>query len=376
MPQGRITVDFNTKFIDPSTNAWIVFPGEGYRFYRHFLERGVVFGDFPALDLNGAFEDDELLKRSIALSQKVRAFHNRKKPADQEPSRNLDDYAGYKWTGSRINAKGIVNGLYSRAKKGDLVLVTSPGTVWGRTSVGELQDPPDALIYEAHSRYPREKIPARRVRWLGTVENQSLEQELVRALVSQNGIGQLRRSNQDVFFSAAYKNYIRTDLANSLFDIKGDEFSTVADMYLKVIANFAAEVARLSEDKNLDELSSLDFSRWIFSLTDDEFVANQKITIESPGRNLLQSAKITPILAAVIFAVCQFPAADIKASELVFKNSATGGQLDECDIPVKEASEIAFEKMSLDVLEKLCTAAQKSEKLGRIQTPIQTQVSK
>ncbi|MES0016146.1 hypothetical protein [Mesorhizobium sp. M0036] len=317
-------------------------------------------------------DDDDLLRRWISISQKVKSFHIRGLSADQNPSRDPDDYKGYKWTGPRINAKGIVNGLYSRAKKGDLVLVTSPGVAWGRTSVGELLDPPDEYIYERIGRYPRENIPARRVRWLGTVDNTVLEKGFVSQLVSQSGFSQVRRSDFDVFFRAAYPNFIRTDLANSLFNIQAEEFSTVADMYLKLIANFAAEIARADERGTLKDLPKLKFDDWMFSLSDDEFVANQKIKIESPGKNLLQSIKMTPILAAVIFAVCQYPAADIKASEIEFKNSANGGPLDECDIPIKDASGAAFNKMSLDLLEKMCKAAQTSEKLGRITTPIRT----
>jgi hypothetical protein len=317
--------------------------------------------------------NDQLLKQWLALSEKVRSFYADPSRKEQ-PSRDPSAYAGYSWTGSRLNRKGVVLGLYSRAKKGDLVLLTSPGQAWGITRIGEFTDTPADVFYDHHPRYANENLPARRVRWVGAIENRFLPQEVVRQLTSPNAFSLLGRSYHDQIFAAAYENYFRsTDESNSLFDIKSERFSTVPDMYLKVIANFAGEVAKhVDAGAGLDDFLRLSFDDWFGNIADGEYFADQKIRINSPGQNVLQCAKMTPILAALLFALLQFPPATLHGAELAFENTAAGGQLDECDIPVADAAQLVFKTMSLEKLEKMCRIAKQARELGKIETPIRT----
>ncbi|RWB73582.1 hypothetical protein [Mesorhizobium sp.] len=374
----KIIVDFNTKFIGPEKRVWSLFPGKEYKFYAHFMDQGVVFGDFPGLLLRDVnIDDDDTLRKWIALSDKVRTYYTDRKSDDKNPSRDPENYKGYKWTGPRLNAKGVIMGLYSRAKKGDLVLVPAKGGAWASTRIGEFTDDPKEIVYEQNvRRYQKEKVPARRVRWIGAIDNRGLPEEFYHQLTSPNAFRQVGRSYYDFVYRRAYGNFMRTEMANSMFDIGAEEFSTVPDMYLKIIANFAAEVAKNIEDETIDEFLDRPFADWLFDIEESDFFANQKISVNSPGKNLLHSITITPILAVVIFALCQYPATEIKASDLEFTNSAAGGQLDPCDIPVVENAKIAFDMMSLEKLELLCKAATKAQKMGRIKTPIKTRVHK
>jgi hypothetical protein len=371
----QIILDFNTKFIDPEKRVWVIFPGDKYKFFDHFLTGQVVFADFPAL-LTAEFDvgNDDELRKWLALSEKVRSYYLSRGAQPTPPSKNPEDYKRHSWTGKRTNSKGVVRGLYHRANKGDLVLVTSRGGAWGTTHIGEFRDPPTRTVYETAGIYGRERIPARRVRWLGSIDNRHLPVDLWRQLVSPNAFSLLAKNYHDLIFERAYGNFVRTDTANSLFKIGSESFSTVPDMYLKLIANFAAEVAKSIDAGNAQQVIRRPITDWLFDIDETEFSANQRINVNSPGENILQSVKMTPILAVVFFALCQYSAPVLKAAELQFQNSATGGPLDECDIPVAAAAQTAFDLMSLDKLEKLCRAAQKARTLGKIETPVRTQL--
>lgn len=375
MAKETIVVDFNTKFISPDKRVWILFPGKEYKFYGHFVEQSVVFADLPGMLVkNFDINDDTELKKWISLSEKVKSYYTGGRDEGQRPSRDPETYSRYSWTGPRINTKGVVHGLYSRAQKGDLVLVTSRGGVWGTTQIGEFIDDPSEVVYELFRGYQKERLPARRVRWTGKIDNRMVPEELFRQLTSPNAFSLVAKSYYDFVYQRAYGNFMRTEMANSMFDIQAKEFSTVPDMYLKIIANFAAEVARNIEEGTIEEFIDRPFSDWLFDIEESIFFSNQQISISSPGKNLLHSVTITPILAVLFFALCQYPASQIKAAELEFKNTAAGGQLDECDIPVVETAKIAFDMMSLEKLELLCKAATKAQKMGRIKTPIKTRV--
>lgn len=372
-PKKKIVIDFNTKFISPSKSIWTIFPGEGYKFYQAFLENGVVFADLPGFTLKGLdLNDDEALKVQICISEKVRSFHLERK--QEAPSRDPNDYKKEHWTGKRTNTKGVINGLFGKAKKGDLVLMTSRGGGWGTTHIGEFTHSASAAINTTFPTYGRERIPARQVKWLGTIDNNIIGEDLWRQLASPNAFTALGKSHHELIYQNAYGNYIRTDAASSMFDIKSEDFSTLPDMYLKFIANFSAEVVRNIEEGSLDEFMNKDVLDWFFDIQESEYVPTQQININSPGKNLLRSVTHSPILAVVIFALCLHPASVLKAAELEFKNSANGGVLDECDIPVVENAQIAFQMMSLEKLEKLCKAADKAKNMGQIQTPITTKV--
>jgi hypothetical protein len=376
MAKEKIIIDFNTKFIRPDKRVWILFPGKEYKFYSHFVDEGVVFADLPGMLMKRFdIKNDADLKNWICLSEKVKSYYISGRDESKLPSRDPDRFSKYSWTGPRINAKGVIIGLYSRAKKGDLVLVTSRGGVWGVTQIGEFIDDPSEIMYETFRGYQKERVPARRVRWIGKVDNRTVPEELYRQLISPNAFSLVGRSYYNFVYERAYGNFMRTEMANSMFDIRADEFSTIPDMYLKIIANFAAGVAENIEKGTIEEFLERPLADWLFDIDESVFYANQKISVSSPGKNLLHSVKITPILAVVFFALlCQYPARQIMAAELEFKNSATGGQLDECDIPVVENAKIAFDTMSLEKLELLCKAATKAQKMGRIRTPIKTRV--
>lgn len=116
MPKKQIVIDFRTKILPANTRVWVMFPGEGYRFYQPMRENDVVFADFPALRLDKFdIDDDRQLLNWLSLSQRVRSFHNEKQSQDKRPSYNPDDYKRHTWTGARVNAKGVVAGLYGRA---------------------------------------------------------------------------------------------------------------------------------------------------------------------------------------------------------------------------------------------------------------------
>ena len=171
MQDSEIVIDIRTRVISQEERAFVLFPGEAHKFYVDFSNNSHVFLDFPGLDLSNVFDPDldpDWTQR-IAMSEKIRAWHRKGRPEDDLPARHLSAYDGYKLTPDRALYAGAIHQLYYKLKRGELLIVPGPG-YWTDVLVGEIADEPGQFGVAEIEGYQHDQIPARKVRWLGPVD--------------------------------------------------------------------------------------------------------------------------------------------------------------------------------------------------------------
>jgi hypothetical protein len=133
---GQVTLDLATKIVEPTQNIWAIFPGLARRFFNEFQTQNVVFLDMPAIDLTlQALTDDSVLRQRVAMSRAWRAYLRGSE--SKIPSRMPSAYEILRdpSTGAAV---GNVRSLFSRDKRGDLVLV-GKYDIYEPVLIGEIQ---------------------------------------------------------------------------------------------------------------------------------------------------------------------------------------------------------------------------------------------
>jgi len=268
-----ISLDLRFRIIPPDRNIFLVFPGEGYFLFDSFVARQRIFPELPALDLVPGLPIDEQpdLEAKVARSRRINAWYASGQRNDL-PSRQLADYRNTRRTRRLSQIIGVLSGFFSRAAKGDVVLV--PGAnVFEKVLIGELLDGPTEftdITVEEH--WGREKVPSRRVRWLASPQRGELSLALQQRLPSPNAFRTLPPEDleeRDEIFSLAYGSYSVGDNFTSKFNVTSAEFSTRDDYYLQQIFNVVASICQQIDEhvenapaldtKQLDEI--IDFTR-------------------------------------------------------------------------------------------------------------------
>ena len=165
----HFSIDIATRFISEEHRAYIVFPGDGYRYYSLMNEEHLVFLTIPGFevpDTTGLYDSNDIASRLI-LSERIRDWHHRGCPSDDLPPRKLSELTDLKITRRRLQAAGVVRNFFSRLKHGDIVLVP-PKKYDEDLLMGEIQEPGN-IVYTVLPDYPGEKLPAIRVKWIRRV---------------------------------------------------------------------------------------------------------------------------------------------------------------------------------------------------------------
>jgi hypothetical protein len=185
-----ITIDIKTRFIGDENRVYIVFPGEGYRYYETFRDESVVFLDIPGFPVpTKKFSEAEDLLQRLVISERVRAWHAKSDPNQMPPERDPNKVTGYKATKSRLQTAGRVQNFFAAIRKGDIVVVP-PGSFDDDVLYGEIADETDSyILVPAPRRHPNEQIPGRRVIWRGVQPRHTVAGWLERKLPNQNPVG-------------------------------------------------------------------------------------------------------------------------------------------------------------------------------------------
>jgi hypothetical protein len=224
---GQVTLDLATKIVEPAQNIWAIFPGLARRFFNEFQTQNVVFLDTPTIGLTPqALANDSVLRQSVAMS---RAWRDYLLGRDSKiPSRQPSAYEILRdpSTGAAV---GNVRSLFSRAKRGDLVLV-GKYDIYEPVLIGGIQSdfqPSDTIKI---SRYGEESIPVRKVKWLNSnTQRRFLSKDLSRRLSSRKAVvlvDKLRFGEE--IFQAAYGDYVSGQLSRYVFE--GGKYDNVATL--------------------------------------------------------------------------------------------------------------------------------------------------
>lgn len=358
--EKQIHLDLNVKVITPQSEVFVVFPGDEHIFYNEFLSQNAVFLDFPFLNLAAeklSFKAPELLEK-IVLSRKLRHWHLTGRDAAKEPSRTLGKYSNYKWTRNRAAYRASLIGLFGEAKAGDLVVVPGPG-YWSNVLIGELIEPPNKKFsIELSSRYPNEKIPARRVRWRAQKRKGHFSEELIKRLQLPNPVVILERSLRSEIYDLAFGAYTLGELFSSRLEVGTFEFTTLDDFWTQRLLTYLSAMLATMNNANAEKFFESDFEEALKLAFDESWIAEAAININSPGSIRLYSQKIAPLFIAAILALTSLPPDHVFGAEINTINSENKfSATDKCDAKIDEAVRQAINMMGYTQWQKLCREA-------------------
>lgn len=384
---SSVVIDLRTKVIPPSLQIWRLFPGSGYVFLPAFEKQGVVFLDFPGLDLpvGPVGEGVADLEERIMVSRAVREWawsaakaSREKRDPPPAPSRKLADYVDATTPRGMAVDKGSIAGLFGRPAKGDLVVV--PGTIPSReVRVGEFLDDPETRVSVKIDRYGEEPIPARRVRWFPAINELELPERVSEVIRRPNPFVSFDKTQYTEIFDRTFGTYVYGDQHTARFDTKSAHFRGNDNLDLMLLAEAIASLVELSETGGSGAQAN---HLWQLAVRPKSaaFKTDLSININSPGSFLFKSVSLVPLVFAALFAVSSNGsfAADIPTSVTVI-NSASTPETDLCTPKVDERVRSALQLMQIEVWRDACQRSvrlrQQPEMVGQSrvapsQTPI------
>src|SRR5262249_13831627 len=138
--------------------------------------------------------DDQQLRRRVNRSRAFRGWYNRGQPADDRPSRDLNNYSPDGGGNSAAQLEGLVRTYYEKIQRGDLVIVP-PKAYMDEVLIGEVRHIGTRYDTEKVPRlFGNEDLPARAVRWLARLPKTELPFEILDALQKPNAAFIVERS--------------------------------------------------------------------------------------------------------------------------------------------------------------------------------------
>lgn len=356
-----IRLDLRFRVVPADRQIFIAFPGRGYGLYDHFHRLDCIFPQLPGLDLfpGRPFDQQPEILARIARARRLRNWHRSKQKGDM-PSRRLSDYT--KVDAGLYTHKGVLAGMFERAQKGDLVIVP-PGNLIGHVLVGELLDDPDHFENtEIPELFERDKVPARRVKWLATTPKADLSLGMLRRFPKPNAFTLLDREFYQEIYSLAYGSYsLEDDIYISRFDVTEADFSTIDDYRIQQIFN---AVAAMSQQRDAGTASAVNAVQtadgWdgiIDLLSDPAYIPDLSVNINSPGSLTLSCRRVVPLVVAALVALSALGAQAtwnaVQAQTLKIENSqAPSG--DACTAKVAEETLEQLKLMGYARWQNLC----------------------
>jgi hypothetical protein len=306
-----IQIDLQTRMIPDAQRVWRLFPGSGYRFLDSFLNESVGYLDLPNL----ALPEDEPLAQAdliplIALSTALRkSLRPKVDEAEKMVLRAPDDPAVEDENAEieqalvetprnrreRARLRNAAVAFYSEAKAGDLVIMPEP-VVKRAVFVGVIID--DKITYSRyHNSRERITVPARNIRWLESVKENSLSSELSETLRQTHPFTLVERSRFIEVMSIAYSSFVFQG-AHVATVYNGDDFLDADSAYLGVLSKLAA-AACWSID-NAKEGLGHELIDVVIGSQSPEYTCSQVSAIHSPGFTRLISGTMVSIAVAAL----------------------------------------------------------------------------
>lgn len=358
-------IDINTRPIPSDHRVVVARPGASYKLYTDFVDGGFAGPELPGMFLRN--EDisstDELLTARILRAREIRKWHAYGRPEDRVPDLDLSSYDN----GSDDPGVGqiyrVVNFYFREAKRGDLIAVP-PRNFAGKVHVGELADDPAEIFKQEVERYPGDPIPARKVKWLGTIDKVDLPVRVIEAFRKPTPLLLVGTSDRDSFYSAAYRNFYREGHYSATFDVTSAEFDTTSGSVIPAFFNFVAANTR-EVDRNSGV--ALSFGEGAFRSL-GEYAPHLAIDIQSPGILSIASQYITPLVASALLALAltvgPLAAEESFLATLQIGNSAAPPD-DACVVPVREQVMTQMRLMGYDNWAHACELLREAaEKTG------------
>ncbi len=278
---ANIKVDLNSKVILPGQKIWIVHSGRNRSHIETFEGEGVIFLEFPGLELRpDILADDNLLRQRIRQSIAIKANKGLVRE-DGSPIR-VSDFATAADTDVAVHLRTVKH-LSMRMSAGDLVIVPGRGA-GGAVLFGEVAGsffPQQAINADG---MPYALTPVRRVNWLAKRSKLELPAHLVRYFEKPPAIAEVGRERfSEGFFDFAYNAYSTGDRSWVSLDAPkydGSDFlSLVPPAQLLALA---VSLYRAVEQRA--DLTGLKYDDIIAKYYDEDALAEAQLRFASPGR--------------------------------------------------------------------------------------------
>ena len=323
-----IRVDIKTRFIGDEHRVYIVFPGEGYRFYDTFLRESVIFLDIPGYPVPEGvpMSRDRDSAARFVISERIAAWHNKGRPENELPPRTVAELGRFRQSDKRAQMGTRIQNFFGRLKRGDVVIVP-PQRFDQDVLYGEIVDDPDTVTLVDAPRHRGETIPARRVVWRARQRRLTAPGWLERRLPNQNPVRQLEEPYHKYVYDFMYARYFYKNEFVCRFKIDTEDFSSldnflIQQLFLYTTALFAARNTAVPIDVEnrtvTDVVSSIDFS---------EDIPGQRIQIESPGNIVLYGINIIPLVTGVLMSLAAAVGPEAIDSQLVIDNSSDNSHI-------------------------------------------------
>jgi hypothetical protein len=227
-----LTIDLKTRFIPENNRVFIVFPGEGYRYYQTMESASAVFLDLPGFPVpkdRPISTADDLVKR-VVVSDLFREWHRKGALIKDMPSRDPVNIQHFRMTKRRQQLGGMVENLFARLKRGDVVVVP-PRALEDEVLYGEIDSDPDEVTLVSDPNRMGELIPARRVKWIARQPRMTVPGWLERKLPNQNPIRQIEKTLHKYIYDYMYERYFFDGQFVCKFKIDTPHFSSLDDFF-------------------------------------------------------------------------------------------------------------------------------------------------
>lgn len=361
---ASVVVDLRARFIDERRKVFILFPGNGYRYYDLMNQNSIVFLDIAGFpysegeDIAGAID----LPRRITLSDRVRDWHRRGRPEDEIPVRDTRNLGRVRITNAKIQLAGLVRGFLSTIKPGDIIIVPAP-TYEQDMLYGEVQGPA-FNAYDILSEFPRESVPALPVEWVQKMPRSMVPLWLERKIPSPNPLRQIEKVYFPSVFDIMFERYFYNGKFCCKFDVKSKEFSALDDFLFQQIVLYTSALHENLNENNID-VSTNSISVIASQIEYSEDIPELKMNINSPGHIVVLSDNIIPLVTGVLIALAAATnaAGDTAMPSVKIVNSADQGPFAlECVADVQAEAMQDLRAMGYPRWQELCMIEQQARK--------------
>lgn len=367
-------VDINTKIIGNDFQVYSLFPGEGYKHRQTMINENVVFLDFPDLDIpttQSGFSKAKFIN-SVVQSASVSSWISQGKPVGSNPAHSPQSFLKSKRTQKRMRYVNALEGLFAKAKRGEVVLLPDRGH-YGELLIGEFIGEPSDVTYTVVNGH---KYPSRKVKWMGKKSQHKLSAEFLRSIRTANPLVIVERSKRRPFYEAAYQSFILGDDISAKFLVGGESFNSRDDLLLQQLINYVAALYEdYDEEKVVAGATREGMFETILGMSDpDTYSPDLTMNINSPGYISLLSEKLTPIVVATIFALAVSacgPAGTVPQdlTNTVIELSISGVDDDPCAIAVKDIVSRSINAMGYDNWQNVCKIAKELTGTAEVKAP-------
>lgn len=365
-----LTVDIKARFLRDDQRCYILFPGTGYRYYAEMAAGSEIYLDVPGFphdpkeDLSGA---KDLAKR-IAVSDRIKDWHDDGQPADKLPARSVKELKNFRTTTGRDQFAGLLRNFFSTIKRGDIVIVPSKNQE-DDVLFGEVMDDGLSCSVEV-ARYPKEPIPARKIRWTRRVPRSDIPGWLERKIGSPNPLRQIENKYFYDIFDIMFERYYYQGQFFCKFNVASKDFSTLDNFLFQQIVLYVASLHEAKAEGNIKDIARKSIAVVASQIDFSEDIPDQRISINSPGHIVVYAKNIIPLIAGVMMALSAAAGGeDIRGADIEILNSLDDGQVSrECISDIQSEVSEDIDVMGYARWQELCTIEMQARKRTKIRS--------